>query len=1370
MRSQCSITTVRCTGCGARHDLVMYAVVDVRERPDLLAEIKTGRWRTGGCPKCGRGWNIEPWVLLYRPDTPKLVANTSDHEMLGFLLAVLGTDDIPELRAATTNDVLVVDSDQLGADDETFRQLFLEDQELRGFRGEPVLLEWPRSVPADVRARLTVFMSATTWDGSQRVVEADPDLYGDECMRHLRALINSLRATGFPAAGLRFITEHYDLLNRCREVGIAAAVAERMDSGLSARSVDSGETFNQSLDTAWPEPEEQADDDIHVFEDLPSMFMEYMQMAQEASSSADRVDHLRSAIESLDRQEVSPEVWALLNFTVANLLLAAKTRDTTLVIRLYHNARQVFTPEHDPDLWGQVCTNLAHIYSFVGRHEEALNLLVPVAKVWAASGIPHAAAVHIELAPTYRSRPAGSRQDNLDAAIRSWRTVVGDGYLRARRPSAVAEAGADLGDALFERWLVGGRDEDRERAVTAYSDARRMYQRLGSDDDVARVDAELEDLRGHPDAQRAPAGGDSPQAPPGTDPLQARMTLEGLPADEKADGLITGLLGPAGIAIRVGDLNSSFFTVLKRRIRAAANDPEILHSLEQIETELLELAGSEDYARIAQEPTTWLANMGLSEEAARDVAILVMAQQAQWLRTRPVGDKAVDLEQAKEILSRAVGELRKDSAPDLAANVLIGLALCYMRSSVDHPIDNHRHAVQLLKTALEYVGNRDEFASEAATVLINLAATRLYLARNDDQVLDVLHTYRRALERADRAGDARLRALIQLDLSELYATKRTVAPEAIEKSISNARAAADFFATADGADARDSWLTATMNLGIGLLRQAQESTVPELASQARSAGITALEEVLAEAEPSLHSSTVESAAVHLAAQHKRDGQRLRARSALLTAISAAEARLARANTIADQVRRADTIGNYYEALAFFYADDDSGPMAVEALVAAENGKARRFLMDLAFDVPPLPPDDRVKVRESFERIASEQRELERAASRLRPTDPGAIRFASQRAKLATRAHDLRAKTLREHPDLAGALSHYGRAGTSWEAVARLATALGPGRALVEFVVRGGRILALVVKPGLTAPIAVSIDTDLRTVWYRYAEPFNLFRRAGLEGREDMASASAWQALGDVVLAPLEEHLEDVELVCFVNDSWLADLPLHALHVRGAPLIERREVTYAPSFSILNRLRARRPTPTAAPGDPVSFGYADEDVFDGLFQAEARSVARLFGTEALIGASASRERLRRETATARMIHVSCHAEFTAEDPMASALLLADGRFTARDWLGTSLRADLVSLSACDTGRASRSAGDEMAGIGRAMLTAGARATVLTSWEVRALSTKAWFERFYRAVIEENAPIPQAFRTATLELRDQVPDPYAWAPFHLLGGIV
>jgi CHAT domain-containing protein len=168
------------------------------------------------------------------------------------------------------------------------------------------------------------------------------------------------------------------------------------------------------------------------------------------------------------------------------------------------------------------------------------------------------------------------------------------------------------------------------------------------------------------------------------------------------------------------------------------------------------------------------------------------------------------------------------------------------------------------------------------------------------------------------------------------------------------------------------------------------------------------------------------------------------------------------------------------------------------------------------------------------------------------------------------------------------------------------------------------------------------------------------------------------------------------------------------------------------------------------------------------EPEARAVAALFAQgDAATGALASLQTLRSQAGHADVLHLACHAVFRQDNPMFSALQLADGPLTAEQIEGLRLRAGLVVLSACESGLAGAQRGDELVGLVRAFTIAGAARVLATLWPVDDQVTARFMGDFYRALCAGGTPAA-ALHQAQRAVRHDHPHPFFWAAFTLHGG--
>ena len=148
------------------------------------------------------------------------------------------------------------------------------------------------------------------------------------------------------------------------------------------------------------------------------------------------------------------------------------------------------------------------------------------------------------------------------------------------------------------------------------------------------------------------------------------------------------------------------------------------------------------------------------------------------------------------------------------------------------------------------------------------------------------------------------------------------------------------------------------------------------------------------------------------------------------------------------------------------------------------------------------------------------------------------------------------------------------------------------------------------------------------------------------------------------------------------------------------------------------------------------------------ETEARTVARP-GDVCLVGADATKERIVPEINRHGILHFATHAHVATGAAQLSAVLLADGQvLNVADMLGTGIAADLVVLSACDTGTGSLTDGDEVVGLTRGLFAAGAHQAVVSLWPVNDLSTCLLMRRFYQKLA--NVTVAEALRQTRGEL--------------------
>ncbi|HEY9297580.1 MAG TPA: CHAT domain-containing protein, partial [Phormidium sp.] len=158
------------------------------------------------------------------------------------------------------------------------------------------------------------------------------------------------------------------------------------------------------------------------------------------------------------------------------------------------------------------------------------------------------------------------------------------------------------------------------------------------------------------------------------------------------------------------------------------------------------------------------------------------------------------------------------------------------------------------------------------------------------------------------------------------------------------------------------------------------------------------------------------------------------------------------------------------------------------------------------------------------------------------------------------------------------------------------------------------------------------------------------------------------------------------------------------------------------------------------------------------------------TQAITGSLGTKANVVQKMSTARIIHLATHGLLDDFRGLGSAIALTpsgndNGLLTAEEILDLKLSADLVVLSACDTGRG-RITGDGVVGLSRALISAGVPSVIVSLWAVPDAPTAQLMTAFYQN-LQTNPDKAQALRQAMLKMMKTYPHPKDWAAFTLIG---
>ena len=286
-----------------------------------------------------------------------------------------------------------------------------------------------------------------------------------------------------------------------------------------------------------------------------------------------------------------------------------------------------------------------------------------------------------------------------------------------------------------------------------------------------------------------------------------------------------------------------------------------------------------------------------------------------------------------------------------------------------------------------------------------------------------------------------------------------------------------------------------------------------------------------------------------------------------------------------------------------------------------------------------------------------------------------------------------------------------------------------------------------------------------------------------------AQTDRLKQLHKLLIEPIAPYLptEPNQRIIFIPQNELFLAPFPALQdASGKYLIQKHTILTAPSIQVLQLTHEKRKAvsgngavvvgnPTM-PSVTTKLGEPPQRLSNlPAAQKEATDIAQLLNTKALTGQEATKAGVLPKLSKARMIHLATHGlldDFKGLGvPGAIALApdgtgeLNDGLLTSNEIFDLKLNAELVVLSACDTGRGQLT-GDGVIGLSRSLITAGVPSVIVSLWSVPDAPTASLMTQFYQN-LKQNPDKAIALRQAMLTTMEKHPNPRDWAAFTLIG---
>ena len=275
----------------------------------------------------------------------------------------------------------------------------------------------------------------------------------------------------------------------------------------------------------------------------------------------------------------------------------------------------------------------------------------------------------------------------------------------------------------------------------------------------------------------------------------------------------------------------------------------------------------------------------------------------------------------------------------------------------------------------------------------------------------------------------------------------------------------------------------------------------------------------------------------------------------------------------------------------------------------------------------------------------------------------------------------------------------------------------------------------------------------------------------------LRDSNKFKVTGQILYGKLIQPLEGIitsENVTIVPHGALHYLPFNAVFGGDWYLVDKYSIRLLPSASIMIFLKDRS---ERHKGTLLAFGnpdLGDKSLNLPGAEREARAISKdMPNAVVLLKSQATETAFKSLGGKFRYIHFATHGTFDAEEPLTSGLLMAkddenDGVLTVGELYDLRLNADLVTLSACETGLGRVANGDDVVGFTRGFFYAGASSIISSLWKVDDQATSMLMVEYYKSL--KNNDKRTALRAAQLKIKATYnPHPYYWSAFQINGAV-
>jgi CHAT domain-containing protein len=342
----------------------------------------------------------------------------------------------------------------------------------------------------------------------------------------------------------------------------------------------------------------------------------------------------------------------------------------------------------------------------------------------------------------------------------------------------------------------------------------------------------------------------------------------------------------------------------------------------------------------------------------------------------------------------------------------------------------------------------------------------------------------------------------------------------------------------------------------------------------------------------------------------------------------------------------------------------------------------------------------------------------------------------------------------------------------------IAEQLPPDVVLVEYSVQKDRLFAWVVTARSLEEVEISVAAD------PLEREILRFRRS-LASSDSSAALESSSMIFDWIIRPLLAKVSNGQAWIIVPDKFLNLIPFAGLYDTETKrfFVETWRVASSPSASLyVKALQRHRQIQSGASAPALILGspafntnaLPDLPLLHGS-EREARTVAKLWGADLLLGPAASRSAFLHKATKYGLIHLASHAWVNNAHPLLSALALApdesskDGILYARDIYGLKFeRTRLVILAGCDTSAGQISESEGVANLVRPFIAAGVPVVLASLWSMHDSDSVELFVSFHRN-LNLGFDIISSLALAQKNFIHRGKSIETWAGLQLVGGV-